>query len=311
MISNSAYTAVYVILVVGLMVPLTGILLYGLRNKKKGVWSAWLWGAAVFLGMQFLFRSPILSIYTMYGGGLAENVYVIYCLVLVLIVAALEIGARYVIVCILNRKELTYKRSIAAGMGYEGIEAVVTLGIPYVFNLLVMQMINGGVMEEVLKTAEEAGNTADFKQVCDALVNTTPLEFYLVAYGSVISMVIHATLTLFVCHVVWRKKTAMAIWASMAVYAGIDFITMMADGMATPYLGNVISLQTSLVIKYVVLTIAAILAILYIVLIHITWKSDGAEAESGVRANKKSASKLVAKIESKAGVKQDSGDAPK
>lgn len=268
---------------VGLILPLIAYLLYGLRNKKKGVWTAWLLGAATFCVIHFFFRSPILSIYVMNTTALAENAYIIFCLVLVIIVGLLEAAARFAMARFMSRKELTYKRSIAAGMGYEGVEAIITLGIPYIVNLVLMQMINGGVFEDVIKAAAEEGSTLELTQMRDALISTGPTELYLVAYDSVITMVIHAALTLFVCHMVWRKKDVMAFWVSMAIYAGIDFLTMLIDGMAMPYLGSILSMKTSFVIKYLVLTIAAIAAVLYIILIHLCWKPEETEDETNLK----------------------------
>lgn len=279
MISSSAFTAVSIILIIGMFLPPIAFLLYGLRNKGKSVWSAWFWGALVFLGMHILFKTPILSLYTVFGGGLLQHFYIVYCLILVLIVAGLETLARFVMARMLSRKELTFKRSIAVGMGYEGVEAIVTLGIPYFINMIFMQMISGGVMDEVISAAGEGG-ALGFAQRRDFLVNTTATEFYLIAYESVITMLIHATLTLFVCHVVWREKKSLAMWGTMAVYAGVDFFAMIVDGMATPYLGSILSEQTSFIIKYSVLTIVAIAAVLYIILIRLSWKPEEEQEEN-------------------------------
>lgn len=80
-----------------------------------------------------------------------------------------------------------------------------------------------------------------------------------------------------------EKKDVMAFWVSMAIYAGIDFLTMLIDGMAMPYLGSILSMKTSFVIKYLVLTIAAIAAVLYIILIHLCWKPEETEDETNLK----------------------------
>lgn len=274
MVSNSTLTAVSMTVIISLFLPIMAFMLYGMRNKKKGVWTAWLLGGAIFCVIQFLFKSPILSMFAIGCAGLVENFYIIYCLVLAALAGLFGAIARYVIARIMSKKGLTFKRSIAAGMGYGGVEAILTVAVPNIVNLVFLQMIMVGAFDEVIKAATEQASADGLIQMRDMLVNTGTTQFYLVGYESVLNMILHVALVLFMCHMMWRKKDAMAFWVSMAISSVIDFVTMILDGMATPYLGSIISEHAAFVTKYAILTIVAIVFLLYIFLIRSTWKQE-------------------------------------
>lgn len=274
MVSNSVLTAVSMTVIISLFLPIMAGILYGMRNRKKGILKAWLLGGAIFCVIQFLFKSPILSMVAIGCAGLVENFYIVYCLLLAALAGLFGAVARYVIARIMNKKGLTFKRSIAAGMGYGGIESILTVALPHIVNLVFLQMIMVGVFDEVIKAAAQQTSTDGLVQMRDMLVNTSATQFYLVGYESVLNMVLHVALVLFMCHMMWRKKDAMAFWISMAISSVIDFVTMILDGLATPYLGSMISEHTAFVSKYAILTIVAVVFLLYIFLIRSTWKQE-------------------------------------
>ena len=56
--------AMCVTLAVSLILPVVVLIVYGVKSKGEGVWSAWFLGAAGFFVMQIVIRIPILSLLT-------------------------------------------------------------------------------------------------------------------------------------------------------------------------------------------------------------------------------------------------------
>lgn len=280
MISSSVFTAFSIVLIIGIIVPFIAFMLYSLRNKRHHCASAWLWGAFIFVIVHFFCRVPVLSFFTMIDVSFSETNYVLYSILFILIVSCFEVLARYVIYYMLNGNQLTYKRCIAAGMGYEGIENFITLGIPYGINMIILQIISAGLFDEVLQSMKVEEGVRSLIEIRDVLVNMTELDLYLTAYGSVITMIIHTALTLYVCHVMWKSHNKKVLWHVMGIYTGIDLIVWLLEGLSTPHMGSIVSLQASVVMKYSFLTIVGIIAILYIILIHHCWKQEEGEKEA-------------------------------
>ena len=62
MVPSATIITVSITLFICLALPVIVYLVYGVKNKGKGVWTAWLLGAAGFFVFQILLRSPILSV---------------------------------------------------------------------------------------------------------------------------------------------------------------------------------------------------------------------------------------------------------
>ena len=62
MIPTANFLAVLVTLFVSLILPVILLIVYAVKNKGKGIWSAWFLGAAGFFVSQILIRVPILSV---------------------------------------------------------------------------------------------------------------------------------------------------------------------------------------------------------------------------------------------------------
>ncbi len=281
MVSDASIKAICVTLLISLFVPVFVYIFYGIRNKKKGVWTAWLLGAAGFFVPQMLVRSPILSLLAMNEGfvAFAQNYYVIYCLVLALTAALFEVLGRYAVARIMKKK-LTFERGVAAGLGHGGIEAITIVGLSYISNLVFSQMINAGLYDNlVAETATSGVDTSALLTMKDALIQTTTVEYYLAGYERILTMILHVALSLMVCHFVWLKRDRVGVIASMLIHTVVDFLTVILNGLSTDYLGNLISQKTAYVLVYTFLTLVAVAAVLYIVIVRKGWKSAQAEME--------------------------------
>ena len=61
MVSTASMIAIIITLLVTLIAPVVVWIIYGLKNKGKGVWKAFVLGAAGFVLLQMIIRMPILN----------------------------------------------------------------------------------------------------------------------------------------------------------------------------------------------------------------------------------------------------------
>lgn len=280
MVSTGALIAIVVTLILTLIGPLVIPIVYSIRNKGKGIWLAWLLGAAGFFVLQVLIRIPILNVLATFPWfqRFAENQYVVYCLVLALTAALFEVVARFGVAKILQ-KNANYEQSVAAGFGHGGIEAIVLIGMTYVSNLLYAVMINTGAFDGVVEqTAALAGTmdvetlTAQLYQIKTALIETPAYTFYLAGYERILCVLFHTAMSLLVCYTVYKKKGLVGVGIAFAAHFCVDFVSPLVSGLATPSLGNVISTEVSYVIIYGFLTAVGVASVVLIRKICKMWK---------------------------------------
>lgn len=266
MVSAATIVTVLITLFVTLILPVIVYLIYGVKNKGRGVWTAWLLGAAGFFVFQIIIRTPILSVLSLLPGFanfVADN-YILYCLILAFTAGLFEVAGRYIVAKILGKK-LDYTRSFAAGLGHGSIEAIFVVGMTYVNNLIYIVMINTGSFDSIVEqTAARGVDTTQLVVLKDSLVNTHSAMFLLAGYERVLTVLLHIALSMVVCYFVSRKKDFVGIVICLLCHWAVDFIAPLINGMATAYLGNIISTTTAYVIVYVFLTLVAVISVLTI-----------------------------------------------
>ena len=254
-------------LVISLVLPVLLLIIYAVANKGKGVVSAWFLGAAGFFVMQVIIRLPILSILSILPGfqSFVENNYVIYALLLGFTAGLFEVIGRFAVAKIMS-KNLTYTRSIAAGLGHGGIEAMVLIGVTYINNLLYTAMINSGTYDLMIEqTAAMGVDVSSLYAAKDALINTAPYLFGLAGYERLLTMVCHVAMSLLVCYFVAKKQTLKGVVISLVLHTILDSAAGLISGMSTPYMGEVISQNTGYVLIYSFLTLMTVLSVVIIV----------------------------------------------
>lgn len=264
MVGMKTVVAVCITLFISLLLPLVVYVIYGIRNPKKGVWEAWLLGAAGFFVMQIIIRTPILNVLSLNQSFLdfAKNHYVMYCFDLALTAALFEVVGRYLVAKVMSKK-LTFERSFAAGLGHGGIEAIIIVGMAYINNIIYIALINTGGFDSLV--AQSAGLGVDISSlvaVKDALIGTKSYIFLLAGYERILTMIAHVALSMLVCYFVSRKKDLTGILICLALHFVMDFVSSVVSGMATSYLGNMISSNASYAIIYVFLTAVAAAAVM-------------------------------------------------
>lgn len=276
-VSSGSIVTMCITLFISLVLPILLLIIYAGKHKGEGVVKAWLLGAAGFYITQLVIRTTILSVLSMteWFMQFVENYYFIYVLLLGVTAALFEVVGRYACAKILSKNELTFTKAVSSGLGHGGIEAMVLLGITYINNLLYAVMINNGTVETVIAEAETAG--VDLSQIytfIETLVNTPAPMYLLAGYERILSMIAHVAMTLVVFYFMWKKQTAKGIGICVLYHTLLDAGMGIISGLATPYMGSVISQNTSYVIIYIYLTVMVAGAIAVSCKIKNEWTKD-------------------------------------
>lgn len=286
MVGFGSFITICITLCITLLLPIAIYVLYGIKNKGKGVWVAWLLGAAGFFVFQMMIRTPLLNILSLLPGfqEFGSRFYVLYCLLLAFTAGLFEVAGRFIVAKILI-KNMTFEKGVAAGLGHGGIESIVVVGMTYVNNLIYAIMINTGAFDAMLKQAESAGAHSQvliLEVTKNGLINTEPGVFLLAGYERILTMIFHLALSLLVCYFVSQKKPWKGVLMCLGAHTMVDFIVPLVQGMSTELLGDILSTGASYVIIYSFLTIVAIASVLVILMLKKKFQEAavGMEAES-------------------------------
>lgn len=266
MVSGASIFFMCLTLFISLVMPVILLIVYAVKNKGKSVISAWFLGAAGFFVMQVLLRLPVLSVLSLVPGfqSFAENQYVVYVLILAFTAGLFEVVGRFVVAKIMS-KNLTYERSIAAGLGHGGIEAMVLIGITYINNLLYAAMINAGTFDSLVEQTAALGvDVSSLYAVKTALVDTSAYLFGLAGFERILTIISHTAMSLVVCYFVYKKQAMKGVLISLALHTLLDGVGGLISGLSTPYMGNVISQNTGYVLIYTFLTIMTVVSVMII-----------------------------------------------
>ncbi len=279
MVSGASFAAMITTLFLSAVLPVVILIMFALVRRKKGVVPAWLLGAAGFFVMQVIIRLPIVSLLSAIPSFavFVEKFYVLYCFILALTAALFEVVARFGVAKILQ-KNINPEKGLAAGLGHGGIEAIVIIGMSYVSNLINAIMINAGMydtlIKEVAAVKDGAVVAAQLTAAKEVMITTASSLFLLAGYERVLTMIFHAAMSLLVCWLVYKRKAIWGVLIAFLLHFAVDFISPVIQGLATPYLGNVMTESASLVIIYTILTVVALASLAVIVLIMIKWKKE-------------------------------------
>ncbi len=273
MVSTFSIIAIVTTLIVSTLLPLIFAIIWCVKNKGKKMISALLLGALGFFVMQIVIRTPILSLISQINVFLdfVSSNYVLYCLILAFTAALFEVIARYGVAKIL-RKDLSFERSFAAGLGHGGIESIIIIGMTYISNLVLSFMINTNTFDIIVEQTSTQGiNASNLTAVKEQLIGTNPSTFLLGGFERILTITIHIGLTVLVWYFVKHKKDIIGILICLLAHFAVDFVGGFVQGLATDYLGNVISLTTSYIIIYSFLAVIAVASVMFIVKIRKKW----------------------------------------
>ena len=269
MISSMTLVACFVTLFLSLLLPIIVISVLSFKNKGGKLVSAWLLGAAGFVVTQLLIRIPILTVLQNqpWFVNFSENNGFLYAFALAFTAGLFELAGRFG-VAKLMQKNLTYQRSLAAGLGHGGIEAMILIGITYLNNILYIFMINGGTFDAVVGEAAAAGvDVSALLLLKDQLISTSPALFLLAGFERLLSMTAHVAMSLLVCCGVYTRNPGKYALICLGIHTLLD----LTAGISL-LIGNGLSQNSAYWIIYTILTLAAVLSVLIIRKIHRSWK---------------------------------------
>jgi len=224
MVSVSSLAAIIIMFILTMAGPIAILLYYALRHKKQGIWSAWFLGAAGFFVMQMVIRVPVLSILSVFPWfiNFANNYYVIYAIILGFTAGLFELAGRYAVAKIMAGN-LTYRRSVAAGLGHGGIEVISVVGMTYVNNLIYAFMINSGTFDSLLDQVTAMGmDTSQYILLKDTLIHSPAALYFLGGYERVLTVTLHLAMTLIVCYFVVKKQDLKGCLICLGIHTLID-----------------------------------------------------------------------------------------
>lgn len=267
--SNLPIVSIIVTLFISFILPLAFLVGYALRHKKQGIWSAWLLGALGFFVPQILIRFPILTALSRTDGFLAfaQNHTLIYGFALAFTAGLFEVVGRYAVARML-KKNLTYRRALAAGLGHGGIEAIIITGLAYISNLVLLVMLQTGNLDAQIAQAADPTALLTAK---DALMHTHWAMFLLAGFERLLAMTCHVAMSMMVCYGVHSGKATPTIFA-FAMHVCVDCVACISL-----MIGKGLSQAAAYTIIYILLTAFTVLAIVILKTIRARWAAETAQ----------------------------------
>jgi len=250
MVPGATVAACIITLLVSLVLPVVVLIVFSLRNKKQGILSAWLLGAAGFFVTQILIRLPILTVLQSQSrfAEFAQNNLFIYAFTLAFTAGLFELAGRFAVAKLME-KNLTQKRALAAGLGHGGIEAMLLIGMTYVNNLIYIGMINSGYFDTLL--AQTAGMGVDVSQlelIRTQLIGMSPALFLLAGFERLLTMLAHTAMSVLVCYGVAHKKVGTCLLLCLGIHTLMDLtagISMaLPQNIAYPIIYGILIIMT-------------------------------------------------------------------
>lgn len=208
MIPSSTFIACFITLFLSLVLPILVLIVMGIKNKGKGIWSAWFLGAAGFFISQIVIRLPLLNILSGMASfqDFAREHYFLYALLLAFTAGLFELAGRFAAAKFLEKKR-TFRRSLAAGLGHGGIESIILVGLTYINNLVYLFLIQSGAFDAMIAQTEAMGvDPAQLVAVRDTLLQVSAPLFLAAGVERVLTMVSHAAMSVIVCYGVAVKR---------------------------------------------------------------------------------------------------------
>lgn len=267
MVPMMTIIACVITLVVALVLPVAVLIAYAAKNRKQGIVSAWLLGAAGFFVTQILIRVPVLTVLQgqSWFVSFSQNHLFLYALSLAFTAGLFELAGRFGVAKCLEKK-LTWKRALAAGLGHGGIEAMLLIGMTYVNNLAYIAMINTGSFDAVLaQTAAMGVDVSQLEMIRSQFLEMSSVIFLLAGFERILAMTAHTAMSVLVCWGVHSKKLLPCLLVCLGIHTFIDL---------TAGLSLVLPQTTAYVIIYGILIAVAAVSLLVLKAIRRRWQEE-------------------------------------
>lgn len=273
MISIATVFCVLISLLVSLVLPVVLLIFFALRNKKQGIPSAWLLGAAGFFVTQILIRLPILTALQSQSwfAEFANSHLFLYAFALAFTAGLFELAGRFAVAKTME-KNLTFRRSLAAGLGHGGIEAMLLVGMTSVNNLIYIVLINSGGFDTLLaQTAAMGVDVSQLELLREQFLTTSPLLFLLGGFERILAMTAHAAMSMVVCWGVHTKRVLPCLLTALGIHTLID----LSAGLSL-----VLPQTTAYLAIYAILTAVALLSLWILRDIRRRWQEQEVSHDS-------------------------------
>lgn len=275
MVPVSNILACCVTLFTSLFLPLIAGVLLALRHRKEGLLLPWLLGALGFYISQMMVRTPLLQLLSPQLAELSLAHPLVYGLSLAFSAALFELAGRLIVARLLKNK-LTFRRSLAAGMGHGGIESILLVGLAYVTNLYCISVIQSGEFDALLSLLSQVDGAAEQMEAMRQTLITMPSWMFLLAgIERLLTMVCHAGLSLLVCYSLHRKDVLKGSLLCLAAHTLLD-----SAASATLFVGRGLSQAGAYAITYAVLAGMAALSVCTIITIRRRWLAEESREET-------------------------------
>lgn len=277
MVSTATILTCVFTLIVCLVLPVVLLILFTLRFKKESILPAWLLGAAGFFVTQMVIRVPILTLLQSQDWFIhfSQKHLFLYAFLLAFTAGLFELAGRFA-VAKLMAKNLTFRRSLAAGLGHGGIEAMLLVGMTYINNLIYIFMINTGTFDPMIEEVASMGaavpqldaTLAQLEMIKTQLINASPALFLLASLERILAMTAHAAMSMIVCYGVAHKKILSCLLLCLGIHTMIDLTA------GIQLLGGTVLSQTVLyLIIYLILAIVAAVSLFVIWKLRSRWQT--------------------------------------
>ena len=275
MVPVSNIIACYVTLFLSFLLPLFGGILFLLLRRKERLTSAWLLGTLGFFVPQMVVRTPLLQLLSPHLADLSLAHPLVYGLGLAFTAALFELMGRLTVARLLKNR-LTFRRSLAAGMGHGGIESILIVGIAYITNLYYISLIQSGEFDSLLPLLSQVEGAAEQMETMRQALITTPWWMFLLAgLERLLTMVCHAGLSLLVCYSLHWGKALKGSLLCLAAHTVID-----SAASVTLFVGQGLSQAGAYAIIYSILTLMAALSVCTIITIRRRWPVENGKEVS-------------------------------
>lgn len=268
MVPVSSVLACIVTLCVCLFLPIALLIGFVLKYKKEGIFPAWLLGAAGFFVTQMLIRVPILTLLQTRDWfiSFSQNKPFLYAFSLAFTAGLFELAGRFAVAKLMVRN-LTFRRSLAAGLGHGGIEAILLVGMTYVNNLIYIFMINTGTFDPMIEEVAAMGNSipqleatiAQLELIKTQLISYPSGLFLLASLERILTICCHAGMSLIVCYGIAARKTLPCLLICLGIHTLLD----LTAGISL-LIGTALSQTAAYLIIYLILVAAAAVSLLII-----------------------------------------------
>ncbi len=211
----------------------TTILIFGLPVavifflRKKGIITAMLAGSMGFILGSQVFRTPLVQLIlsSSYGQAIIDQP-IFYALLLGVSAALFEFFGRIITMFYIRRRFTDKEHIMAAGIGHGAIEAIFIVGLTYINNIMLANMINNGSISNLLS---ETVTQQMIDNLIIAMSTANPWIFLMAGVERMMTVVIHVALTFLVFQGIKTKKYLPFFGTAIGAHALLDTMSALLN----------------------------------------------------------------------------------